>query len=107
MWLATQHGWFSIVHKQGAYNVRARVKHDLQNILDAMPWADTVQIVEFPHADYRWRILLDEDQFRELWLWIGDIDYTNFKSHIATLPDQRAKLSAYHRIWAEMMDLQR
>ncbi len=108
MWIASKFGWFSIVQKEpGEFHVRARVKQDLQNLLDAMPLANAV-IETWPGADYRYRIIIGGDDLRVVMNCLAlQLDYSNFKSKIAQTPDQREKLPEYHTIWATMAGLQK
>ena len=111
MWLATKHGFYSVVEKSPeVFHLRARVKADLENLRDAhvrrygleLPAVET-----WPGADYRFRIVTDRETAEQaLFVLISDIDYSNFKSEIADTPDQRKKLSAYHTIWGTMAALQ-
>lgn len=58
--------------------VRARRKVDLVNI-----FGPDVEIVETPDADYRWRIFLDRDAFKQVVnSRIDAINYTNFKDSV-------------------------
>lgn len=111
MWLATKHGFFSVVEKEeGEFHIRARIKGDLENLRE-LTWrghAMTLPEIEtWPAADYRYRIIVGrEDAEATLFLLIRHIDYSNFKSEIAATPDQRDKLGAYHDIWHTMHALQ-
>lgn len=105
MWLMTQHGFYSIVEKQGACQVRARVRRDLENILGMMGWA--YDIIEGEGTDYPYRIKIPRYKLLELLLRFGsEIDYRNFKNKIQQLPDQKAKSSAYGKVWGLMAGLQ-
>jgi hypothetical protein len=106
MWLATQHGFFSIVQKESdLYFIRARVRQDLLNLkklvgLDA-------EIHEWPQADYRYRIMTDLEGFLEVMVQMSTaLDYPNFKGRIYEREEQSHKLGAYHRMWEIMSDLQ-
>jgi len=58
MWLATQHGFFSIVQKESdLYFIRARLRQDLENLKQLAELDD--EIHEWPQADYRFRIMVD------------------------------------------------
>jgi hypothetical protein len=49
MWLCTQHGFYSIVKKDDGFNVRGRVKRDLENL------AKLVGLDLQVNRDYRYR----------------------------------------------------
>jgi hypothetical protein len=106
MWLATQHGFYSIVRKADArFHVRARVHDDLLNLLRLVGLQ--VPIEESPLTDYRYRIIVDAEQLARIMAAIAlDLDYPNFKQRIAQRSDQRAKLQAFHEIWELMAQLQ-
>lgn len=106
MWLMTQHGFYSIVQKRdGCFHVRARVRKDLENVLELMGWS--YEIEEWPRADYRYRILIEHSQVLQLLQQMAlHIDYANFKNRIHELPDQKDKSSAYARVWGVMAGFQ-
>lgn len=106
MWIASKLGFYSIVRKEGGIHIRARVKRDLENLVAAAK-LQRVEILEWKHADYRWRIRVNAAQLTDVYLALMEsVDYPNFKSEIAATPDQRAKLGAYHTFWGEMMRVQ-
>jgi hypothetical protein len=106
MWLATKHGFYSIVEKAPTnFHIRARVRQDLENLRNLIggDW----EILEWPLADYRYRVIVDRKGFVEVMGALAlSLDYPNFKSEIAATPDQRAKLHAFHQVWALLSDLQ-
>lgn len=105
MWICSQLGFFSIVRKGGTYHVRARVRGDLENLLEAAGL--DLEIHQSPDADYRWRILVTESQLATLMATFGDsVDYPNFKSRIHSRPDQVDKAPAYGNLWADLYQLQ-
>jgi hypothetical protein len=106
MWLATQHGFYSIVQKESdLYFVRARVRHDLVNLLTLLDW--DLEIHQWEQADYRFRIILNREQLLEVMVHLGSaLDYPNFKGRIYEHNEQFHKLGAYHKIWSVMADLQ-
>lgn len=107
MWLATQHGFYSIVQKaQDEFHVRSRLKKDLQNLLQL---TEKEQVIHsWDGADYRYRIVVQQADFIDIMAKLAlALDYPNFKSQIARLPDQREKLHAFHEIWSIMAELQK
>lgn len=112
MWLATKHGFYSIVRKQppsgeqpAEYHVRARVRKDLENLLAACGLQR--EILDWSTSDYRFRFLIGAEDLGRIMEHLGDsLDYSNFKSQVARNPDQRDKLGAYHQVWATMAGLQ-
>lgn len=111
MWLATKLGFYSVVEKEeDVFHIRARVKKDLENLRKHFEKRYRITLPEvetWPGADYRFRIITDRETAQQaLFVLITEIDYSNFKSEIADTQDQRAKLSAYHRVWGEMARLQ-
>lgn len=66
------------------------------------------QVETWDGADYRFRIIIGQSDFIEIMAKLAlALDYPNFKSQIASLPDQRPKLNAFHKIWSIMAGLQR
>lgn len=111
MWLATKHGFFSIVKKgPDEFHIRARVKADLENLKRGCAPAgiELPPINTWRTADYRHRIVCTRlEYFDVMELLVNSIDYSNFKSEIAATPDQMEKLSAYHEIWHTLFRLQK
>jgi hypothetical protein len=107
MWLATKHGFYSIVQKApGEFHVRARVRKDLENLLTLVDRA--LEIQDWPSADYRYRIIVAQRDLSEIMAVLAlSLDYPNFKNQIARLPDQRIKLDAFHEIWAILANMQK
>ncbi len=113
MWIATKFGFYSIVQKQApdeggsdSFHVRARVRTDLENVLTVTGLQQ--EILEWPNADYRFRIVIDSEDLSHLMLvLVENLDYGNFKSMIAATPGQRGKLHEYHKIWDVMAALQK
>jgi hypothetical protein len=106
MWICSKYGFFSIVQKTGCFHVRARKRRDLVNLAEACTLPESA-IEEWPEADYRWRMRVHAPALRQIFELLSDIDYSNFKSEIASLPDQRDKLPAYHTLWANLAALTR
>lgn len=105
MWIASTLGFFSIVHKQGAYHVRARSHHDLVALQSAAGL--TVKIIASPDADYHYRILVGPEAIPNILRALGDsVTYPNFKTAIAHSPTQYPKLRAYESLWWELKLLQ-
>ena len=106
MWLATKHGFFSIVQKSpGEYHVRARIRGDLENLIVLVNM--DLQIHCWPSADYRYRIIVGDSEFSLIMANLAlSLDYHNFKTKIAHTPDQQAKLESFHEIWAIIARLQ-
>ncbi|MGI4788800.1 MAG: hypothetical protein ACRYFS_08115 [Janthinobacterium lividum] len=108
MWIASTAGWFSIVqHRElpDTFMVRARVQGDLENIkqLCSLPQP----IITTPKADYPVRLIVSGAEKTAIIAALADgIDYPNFKSEVAELPDQKAKLPAYHDVWEVMSSVE-
>ncbi len=113
MWIASKFGFFSIVQKQAptegspaVYHVRARLRADLENLLNAARLRKHIE--EWPQADYRYRFIGSEADVAQVMACLAaTLDYDNFKSKIGRTPDQKSKLDAYHDIWSVMAELQR
>jgi hypothetical protein len=106
MWLFTTAGFFSIVAKGGRdFQVRARARKDLVRLNHTAKLR--LEIIETPHADYRFRVEASAAEVQRMLfaLFLG-IDYSNFKSAVGEIADQRDKLGPLHTIWREMFDYQ-
>lgn len=81
MWVISKHGFVSIVMKDGGYNVRARRRADLEELLSAAKI--DAPIIETPSADYRWRAIVQAPQLVQIMHHLGSsIDYPNFKDRM-------------------------
>lgn len=102
MWICSKFGFYSIVFKEGSYQVRAREKKDLENLI-AVCGFHGKDVYEFQMSDYQYRICLNKNELFVVMEMLGDnIDYSNFKDMIDKRPDQRNK--PYHRIWSVLSD---
>lgn len=131
MWLCTKHGFYSVKQdSEDRYFIRARRRRDLENLIALMAgrwvgspdevdlirgitersaWSECTPqlILEWPQADYRFRLIVSQRALREAFAALADgIDYPNFKGEIAERLDQHDHLALYHRVWAVMSDLQ-
>ena len=126
MWLATQHGFYSIVQKpagqianprpnnrpadlessnERVFHVRTRCKMDLENIVVLADLDSTIH--HTATGDYAWRIIVGQQEVNTIMSVLADsIDYSNFKDRIHDLPDQVGKLPAYSQLWSRMVDYQ-
>lgn len=102
MWIASKYGFYSIVKKEDVFHVRARCRADLENLRVASGIDDDVK-ESYPGSDYPWRLIVGGESLAKVFDSLEEsIDYGNFKGMIGGTPNQRNKLDAYHRIWAEM-----
>lgn len=106
MWLATQHGFYSIVEKKsGEFHIRARCRKDLENLVALSGLA--TPILETSTGDYAWRFIVGKSEVLKVLAALGNsIDYCNFKDRIHDLPDQREKVPIYSRLWSQLYSLQ-
>lgn len=104
MWIASKYGFFSIVKKKQTWEIRARKKSDLENLIKHALAPTGFTVLTTPQADYRWRVVLHRSiDVAGLFAALADtIDYSNFKNMVKDQKDQADKLPAYHRIWGEM-----
>lgn len=106
MWIFTETGFVSAVRKHDAptkVTVRAR---DRRSLLELSELSGT-EIVETPHADYRFRVLVDDMVFKTWFTTAVDmLDYDNFKNRVwETRGDEFH--DALGRVWSVMYALQR
>ena len=106
MWLATQHGFYSIVQKPaGQFHVRARCKQDLENLTSLVGIEGRLH--HTTEGDYAWRIIVGQADVGTIMAALStSIDYPNFKDRIHDKPDQKDKLPAYSRLWSQMLAYQ-
>jgi len=96
MWICSKYGFFSMVYKNHAYNVRARVENDLQNLITVAGL--NRKVITSETTDYPFRILIEDQEYQQVMDALADsVDYDNFKDMIDHKPDQKDK--PYHEIW--------
>ena len=104
MWIASKSGFFSIVDKNGAFNVRARFEPDLHNLMKISSIKKEIVIIR--QSDYQFRIFVDSLELGQIMVALGkSIDYDNFKDMIHENEDQVAKLPAYENLWINMLEV--
>lgn len=121
MWLFTRYGMFSVTNarkgrgRPGApldpkrLQVRARSRRHLELLARRFRSLRRYPIIETPHADYRFRIIVR----RRVWARVAgglakEIAYPNFKDECHSndaLED--AYIDALHRVWGEGSEVQR
>jgi hypothetical protein len=105
MWLMTKHGFYSIVQKKpGEFHIRARVRKDLENLVQRVPLAGA-KILDTKSADYAFRIIVGKGEVLSVMEFLGEtLDYSNFKSKIARTPEQEQKHDVYADVWSLLSD---
>jgi Rieske Fe-S protein len=108
MWIATEHGFYSAVEhrdKPNSVMIRARVREDLEHMVDQMRWGD-VTIVDSPAADYPHRVTITKKQWAHFVAEAAaGIDYPNFKTRVGKHDRHRADV--YHDVWADLQKLEK
>lgn len=108
MWLFTTLGFFSCTRSAQdpeLFQIRAREKGDLVGLINTL--GVTCELMETRHTDYRWRVLVSEDQFHAIIQELAKrIDYSNFKQAVHDTPGQETKSGPYLRVWSAMKTLQ-
>ena len=107
MGLFTQHGLYSIVadrEEPGRHLVRARVRVDLENLIEFPGLPGKIRAT--PAAKYGYRLAVKVSELRRIMRTLADtIDYPNFKAQIARRSDQADRSALDHRIWTEAAQL--
>lgn len=98
MWLMTKYGFYSIVQKgPDEYHVRGREYKDIENLVSGVPIPKS-EIKESADSDYAYRVIVGKAEVLAILKFLGEnLDYGNFKSKIARMPDQARK--PYHEVW--------
>lgn len=107
MWLATEKGFYSVVINNESKSegseiiIRARKKKDLENLNTGR------KVKVSKKKDYAYRIFVSRETFIRVLLDLGvEFNYSNFKDHIKSIPDQKDKLSFYTQVWSIMNEYQ-
>jgi hypothetical protein len=112
MWLMTPRGFYSAVEKrgdreQGMVTIRARVKGDLESLLELLPDETGKPYKERFGTDYPWRIRIPAGQWAHACARMAlEIDYANFKDEVARKQGKK-RAGVYGRIWGVLLDLER
>lgn len=84
--------------------VRARNRETIERISDRVEllMGDHPEVIETPEADYRYRIIIEPEEWTKLAGKLADeVQYTNFKSEAASQHGHdNPYIKALHRIWA-------
>lgn len=116
MWLLTPEGFFSATgipgHETEGVQVRARVRADLERMLDHLDPDDTAlvcgqlthSIVHTPYNDYEYRVYLTHEQWAEYVAGAAlRINYSNFKDEV-TRRQGNQRHNVYLRVWGVLND---
>ena len=83
----------------GEYQIRAREKRDLQNLL-LLVGMPSDRLIVTPSGDYGFRIVVNATELGRICAaLLAAIDYPSFKDEVARHPDQAKKLPIYHEVW--------
>lgn len=109
MWLFTQYGFYSVVsdfNQPGAVIVRARSREHLELIksrFDGLDWLKGREIIETPHADYRFRMSVSRTGWGLICQWLTEeIDYPNFKQRVYDRNGRCEYTHALSDVWETM-----
>lgn len=107
MWIFTKDGFYSAVKDkycvEGEVMIRARVKIDLERLLEKID--NDAKILVFEQADYRYRVKIKAYQWvKYVAKEAADIDYDNVKDTITWHEPSRS--TAYYDCWQALYRLQ-
>jgi hypothetical protein len=107
MWILTTLGFFSIVQHQDDRTlvmVRARVRADLEALIQAAGWE--VPIIRTPYRDYPYRVIVTQRRAAQALSKLAtDLDYTNFKSAVGQRQGHQRAM-AYHAVWHDLQAIE-
>ena len=104
MWVFTQSGFVSAVrHRDDRSKLIVRAR-DTKS-LDTLAGLASVEIAHTPNADYPYRVIVSDAQFK-LWnsMNVDGLNYLNFKSQIAITRGERYH-EALNEVWTIMHDV--
>lgn len=100
MWVFLSNSFLSIVeHDQDSslLHIRARFKGDIEEVFAS------ADVIETPHADYRFRATLPRERVAEAMArYVKNIAYTNFKDSVKA----SGRKDAYIKVWETMWSAQ-
>ncbi|GAB3570171.1 hypothetical protein GCM10027578_25990 [Spirosoma luteolum] len=103
MWIASTLGFFAISwsDRNGQFEIMARRKADLQNLLNAGLTGTLARADHFP------RLAITPDELPRFYALLATlVDYGDFQARIQALPDQADKESFYRSIQQATRDYQ-
>ena len=117
MWLFTRYGFYSIACARSADGaldpqtvmVRARCRSQLQALQKRFPALATAEILELPHSDYRFRIVIPKETWNlAVTALVEEQDWSNFKNEVASFQGSAGSeyVHALHDVWTVMYELQ-
>lgn len=107
MWIITEQGFYSIVHKPhnqaGELTIRCRVKADLERFCQQVESASPIS--EDSSADYRYRVTAPR---KDVAVWLSsqaeNIEYSNFKSRVYEVQGALRE-RIYAQVWGVLLGL--
>lgn len=108
VWTMTTLGFFSVVikGKPGEYQIRARQRGDLENLIRAADLRGQ-KIIATDNSDYAFRIVVLRDELDRVFEALeNSITYDNVKSAVGRTPGQEQHASLYHSVWSILGRLQ-
>jgi hypothetical protein len=112
MWLYTELGFYSIIHKQPCNRdellVRTRSKIDIDKLKQKLKakYQFDGEIIDSPKADYAYRMIVSRKIFSAFVAdAVMEIDYDNFKNTVPRMDYKRHE--AYMNCWEAMYEWQR
>jgi hypothetical protein len=106
VWLFTVDGLISVTRSRlepSKVQVRARSRETIERVADRVDqfMDGHPEVIETPEADYRYRIIIEPDEWKALAVKLADeVTYPNFKSEAARQHGHDAPyVKALHRIW--------
>jgi hypothetical protein len=122
VWLFTKYGFYTFVCAEqgdggkhgrsidlGRIMVRCRLRQHLEALQARFPDLAGCEIMESLHADYAYRIFVDEPVWSQVLAGLNEeMDYDNFKSEVARHqgPKGAAYERALHEVWSVIYRLQ-
>jgi hypothetical protein len=113
MWLFTRYGFYSVVCAVGpdggidhdTMAVRARCVDHLVRLQQRFPALAGTDIIESPHGDYHWRLMISRRRWTEIAEELAaEIDWTNFRNEVTACQalNGRHYLDAIQDVWDRM-----
>lgn len=121
MWIFTEIGYFSAVRadppKDGKEEpegpmvmVRGRVREDMERLANLIEFDFSLvrpQILEWPHRDYPYRVIISRQTWAEVTMELSErIEYGNFKDHVKKIDGQK-RATLYSDVWSAMLSAER
>jgi hypothetical protein len=107
MWLATEYGFYSFVHRApDRYYIRARTRGELENLLSATAFER--EIYHLPEDRYPFSLIVSREDFARIMAGLAlALDDPVLRKRVPDSGEPEDRTESFRRIWELLSDLER